>query len=122
MMTTVVPDYLGWRAGFNGFGRVLRDEDKKIIAIRELKDCDESEKHIKEINPGYYCFNSEWLWHNIEKLTNDNNQEEYYLTDLVQLACEQGIEINSIKIDPQECLGINTPEQLSLVEALIMQR
>ena len=71
---------------------------------------------------GYYCFDSVWLWNNISKLDNQNNQEEYYLTDLVKLAFDQGVEINSINIEPKECLGVNTPEQLGLVESLLISR
>jgi len=119
IMTTEVEDFEGWRQGFYAFGRILRNSDNSIQAIRELKDCSEEEKLIRELNPGYYCFDSEWLWENIDKIKNENKQQEYYLTDLVEMAVQQNIIINSIKIHPIECLGINTPEQLALVEGMI---
>jgi len=119
MMTTEVNDFDGWRQGFYNFGRIIRDVDESILSIREVRDCSLGEHKIKEVNPGYYCFDSSWLWQNIDKLRNDNNQSEYYLTDLVELAVKQGIAINSLKISPVECLGINTKEQLTLVEGLM---
>ena len=118
MLTTDVTDFSDWREGFYAYGRILRDDDLQISAIRELKDCSESEKEIKELNPGYYCFDSEWLWKNIDQLQNNNQQKEYYLTDLVEMAVAQGENIPSEKLDPIECLGINTKEQLAIVERL----
>lgn len=119
MMTTEVDDFTDWRQGFYAFGRILRNGGNGIRAIRELKDCSEEEKLVQELNPGYYCFESDWLWENIDQIKNENKQQEYYLTDLVEMAVRQGKIINSIKIHPIECLGINTPEQLELVEKLI---
>ena len=122
MMTTEVEDFNDWRQGFFGFGRILRNGHNSISAIRELKDCVENEKKILELNPGYYCFNSDWLWRNIELISNNNSQQEYYLTDLVEMAVREGKIINSMKIHPIECLGVNTVEQLRLVEELLKQR
>ena len=122
MLSTEVTDFNEWREGFYSYGRILRNVDGQISAIRELKDCSDSEKEIMEVNPGYYCFDSEWLWKNIDQLQNSNQQKEYYLTDLVELAVSQGENIPSEKLDPIECLGINTKEQLELVEELLKQR
>jgi len=119
MMTTKISDFLDWRKGFSGFGRIIRDQNNNIQAVREFKDCSETEKKIKELNPGYCCFDSEWLWQNISKLQNQNNQQEYYLTDLIEMAVKQGHKIQSIQIPPIECLGVNTKEQLELVERLL---
>ena len=119
MMTTEVEDFQDWRQGFQGFGRILRNDQAEIQLIQEFKDCSDDEKLIKELNPGYYCFDSQWLWENVERLKNDNSQNEYYLTDLISLANTQNIKINSIQINPIECLGINTKEQLELIEGLI---
>jgi len=122
MMTTEVENFEDWRQGFFNFGRILRNGNDSIKAIRELKDCAEEEKQVREVNPGYYCFNSEWLWENIDLLKNDNNQQEYYLTDLVEMAVKQNRLINSFKIHPIECLGINTPEQLKMVEEILSKK
>jgi bifunctional UDP-N-acetylglucosamine pyrophosphorylase/glucosamine-1-phosphate N-acetyltransferase len=122
LMTTVVPNFSDWREGFNGFGRILRDKQGEILGIRELKDCTAIEKEIFEVNPGYYCFESQWLWKNIDKIQNKNNQKEYYLTDLIELAVQEKERIFSLKIDAKECLGINTEEQRAFVESILKNR
>lgn len=122
MMTTEVEDFDDWRQGFYNFGRIIRNDDNSIQLIREMKDCSEDEKKVRELNPGYYCFDSAWLWENIDKIQNTNNQQEYYLTDLVEMAVQQNKIINSIKIHPIECLGVNTADQLELVEKLIKEK
>lgn len=114
--TVEVPDFHEWRAGFFDFGRIVRDENDKIIKIVEKKDATENELAIKEVNPAYFCFNAKWLWEQLPTLKNQNAQGEYYLTDLIGLAQQQSHEINSIKIEPHEALGVNTPEQLALLE------
>ncbi len=114
--TVEVPDFHEWRAGFFDFGRIVRDENNKIIKIVEKKDANENELAIKEVNPAYFCFNAKWLWEQLPTLKNQNAQGEYYLTDLIGLAQQQNHEINSIKIAPHEALGVNTPEQLALLE------
>ena len=119
LFTTEVKDFEDWRQSFYNFGRIIRDVAGRVIAIREKKDCSPPELEIKEVNPGLYIFDAQWLCHNLVKLDNKNVQGEYYLTDLVKLAMEQGYKINSIKIDPKECVGINTPEELALAESLI---
>ena len=122
LMTTVVPNFDDWREGFNGFGRILRDKNGEILGIRELKDCTDAEKEIREVNPGYYCFDSRWLWQNINKIQNKNNQKEYYLTDLIEIAVQEKEKIISLKIDARECLGINTKEQLNFVEEILRSK
>ncbi|MBU1132004.1 NTP transferase domain-containing protein [Patescibacteria group bacterium] len=101
---------------FYHYGRIIRDQSGKIKSIRELKDCSENEKKIAEVNPGYYCFDSEWLWQNIDSIKNNNNQKEYYLTDMVEIAVKNDEPIASMPIHWQECLGVNTVEQLKAVE------
>ena len=122
MMTTRVADFEEWRAGFYHYGRILRDQNGKITAIREKVECSEAELEITEVNPAYFCFQAQWLWENIDTLQANNNQQEFYLTDLVEIAFAQGIAIDSMTIDPLQCLGVNTPEQLKLAEKLITQK
>lgn len=118
IMTTEIEDFNDWRKSYYSWGRIIREGDK-IKAIKEFKDASEEEKKIKELNPAFYCFNSLWLWENIKKLENNNAQEEYYLTDLIKIASEQNIEINSIKIDFNEAIGVNSKEELGIAENLI---
>lgn len=119
MMTLRMPDFNGPHSAFYGFGRVVRNENGKIKKIVELKDASEEEKNIRELNPSLFCFDAPWLWENLPKLQNNNSQREYYLTDMVGLAIEQGKNIASLEIDPLECVGVNTPDDLDFAEKLI---
>ncbi|MFA6410100.1 MAG: NTP transferase domain-containing protein [Candidatus Buchananbacteria bacterium] len=119
MATVKVPDFSDWRQSFYDFGRIFRGDNKLVCQIIEKRDATQEQKEIKEVNPGYYCFQADWLWSNLDKLKNDNSQKEYYLTDLVGLACQQGKEIATVEIEPKEALGVNTAEQLALVEKMI---
>lgn len=116
MGTVVVNDFFGWKEVFYSYGRIIRDHDGNIFAIVELKDCSGEQKHITEVNPGYYCFRSDWLWENIHALSNQNAQNEYYLTDLVQIAIEQKEKVSSVRINPKSAYGINTQKHLETAE------
>lgn len=113
--TTEVSDYEEWRKAFLGFGRILR-KNGEVIGIREYKDANEEEKQIKEVNAGCYSFDAAWLWENLEKIKNNNVQNEYYLTDLFKIASENGDKIETIKINTHEALGANTKEELEILE------
>lgn len=116
LATTVVSDFNEWRSAFLSFGRIVRGEDNKILKIIESKDATEEEKNIKEVNPSYLCFNNDWLWKNLKNLKNMNAQNEYYLTDLISMAFSQNEKIATVLIEPREALGVNTKEQLEMIE------
>ncbi len=118
MATAIVPDFLSWRAGLKLFGRIIRDKNNHIVRNVEYKDATEAEQDIKEVNPAYMCFNANWMWEHLRKLKNNNAQGEYYLTDLVGMVFNEQQEIASILIDPKEALGVNTKEQLELMQSL----
>ncbi|MFA6215325.1 MAG: NTP transferase domain-containing protein [Patescibacteria group bacterium] len=118
MATVTIPDFSDWRANFYDFGRIIRTDSGRVCAIVEKKDAAESQKEIKEVNPSYLCFQAEWLWENLAKLKNDNAQKEYYLTDLIGSACRQSQEITTVEIRPEEALGVNTAEQLELINKI----
>lgn len=120
MMTLCVPDFGGVHSVFHGFGRVVRAADGKIARIVELKDATEEERNITELNPSLFCFDADWLWDNLPKVSNNNAQREYYLTDMVGLAIGQGRKIASLEIDNRECIGVNTPEELRLAHEIIL--
>lgn len=102
---------------FYNFGRIIRGADGKIEAIREVKDCTEEEKKIKEVNPALYCFDGDWLWSALKKINTENAQHEYYITDLLEIAVNEGEPMATVEASSwQETLGINTSEQLEEVE------
>ncbi len=122
MNTVVVSDYEGVNNTFYHFGRVIRAADNTVEKIVEYKDATEEERACKEVNISYYCFDAKWLWQNINSLTNNNAAQEYYITDLVKIAKDQGklVVANPLK-NIVESYGINTPEQLKIVEEAISE-
>jgi bifunctional UDP-N-acetylglucosamine pyrophosphorylase/glucosamine-1-phosphate N-acetyltransferase len=119
MATVTVIDFRDWRRCFENFSRVLRDTNNKIIRTIEKKDASEEDKKITEVNPCYFCFDAVWLWAKLKTLKNNNVQKEYYLTDVIKMATENNIDIESIDIEPHEALGANTKEELNILEKFI---
>jgi bifunctional UDP-N-acetylglucosamine pyrophosphorylase / glucosamine-1-phosphate N-acetyltransferase len=122
MMTVDLPHFKNWHKVFTHWGRILRGSDKKIAGIREYKDASKEERLIKEVNPAQFCFDSQWLWENINKIKDNNSQGEYYLTDLIEMAFEQGQPIATMCVAPEEAIGINTPEELEIAEGILRDR
>ena len=99
-----------------GYGRIIRDQSGNLIKIVEEKDCNKSEKAIKEINPGIYIFKISKLFKNLKKVKSNNESKEYYLTDVIELINNSGT-VKTKKIDnPKEIMGINTIKQLELLQ------
>ena len=120
MATVSIPSYEGWYGDvFNNFGRIVRGVDGKINKIVEYKDTTEEEKQILEVNPACFCFDSAWLWPRLAVLKNENAQGEYYLTDMVGAAFDEGVDIQTVLMDPLEAVGTNTKQQLELLEKLL---
>ena len=100
-----------------GLGRIKRDDEGNIIAIVEQKDATQEEQAICEINSGIYCVDNTLLHKYLPKLSNDNAQQEYYLTDIVKMAVADGIAITAIEPDYEfEIEGVNNRQQLASLE------
>jgi len=105
-----------------GLGRIVR-KGNKIAAIMEEKDATKSQKTIHEVNDGLYFFNSNWLKQSISKLTPSPVTGEYYLTDLIQIAINNGLKVETYTLkDPGEWHGVNTPEDLLDAKAKIERK
>ena len=102
-----------------GYGRIILHKNK-FIKIVEEKDCNEEQKLIKFVNTGIYAFNKDILINNIDKISNDNSQKEYYLTDILEIInkkCKLDIDYEIIE-DTVEVTGVNTIEQLRILDNL----
>jgi UDP-N-acetylglucosamine diphosphorylase/glucosamine-1-phosphate N-acetyltransferase len=105
------------------YGRVVKAEDGSVRRIVEAKDASAEEKRIREINTGIYCVESPFLFAAVAGLGNQNAQGEYYLTDIVEMACRKGLRVTaSLAGDPVEVMGINTPGELETACARLQGR
>ena len=101
----------------DGYGRIVRDRSGRIKCIVEEKDAGASQKAIGEINTGILCAPTDMLQNWLSKLTNNNAQKEYYLTDVVRLAIASKTRVSSaLPADEWEILGVNSQEQLAYLE------
>ncbi len=109
----------------SGYGRVIRNSSKgnQVSRIVEDRDADEHEWSIREINVGTYVVDGEFLFSALDRLSPTNAQGEYYLTDIVRAAIEQGRRVAAVVLDsPEEGLGVNTRLQLAEAEQVIRQQ
>ncbi|MDR0905429.1 MAG: NTP transferase domain-containing protein [Oscillospiraceae bacterium] len=106
-----------------GFGRIARAAGGNFAAIVEEKDCTPEERAITEINAGVYVFGARAMLGALRGLSNENAQGEYYLTDAPALILKSGGKVGVLKRDlGDEIIGVNTPEQLAQVEAILKSR
>lgn len=105
-----------------GYGRIIRDSSGEVLKIVEHKDCNEEEIKINEINAGMYCFDIETLIHSLDKISNNNAQGEYYITDVIEIIKQQGLRIGAIAVPFEETLGINSRIELAEAEKIMKIR
>ena len=106
-----------------GYGRIVRGADGGVLKIVEHKDATDEERKINEINSGMYVFESEALASALDRLTPNNAQGEYYLTDTLEILLSDGKKVGAYAIsDNDEIRGINDRVQLSQAEAIMQKR
>ncbi|MBI2875449.1 MAG: NTP transferase domain-containing protein [Candidatus Tectomicrobia bacterium] len=111
-LTTLPPDP-------KGYGRVVRGDDGRVLRIVEERDATPAEKGLREINAGIYCCAKSFLSEALPRIERNNQQAEYYLTDLVEMASSEGQGVLPVVVtDFWEVLGVNTPEELAHLEAV----
>lgn len=104
-----------------GYGRIVRNGDE-VLKIVEHKDCTEEELKINEMNAAIYCFDIESLLSSLEKLSNNNKQGEYYLTDVIGILKDEGKKVGALSIDYEETIGVNSRVQLAEAEEILRRR
>lgn len=106
-----------------GYGRVIRGANGASLSIIEEKDASSDQKKIREVNGGVYLFDSEFLLEALPRISNDNGQNEYYLTDIINIACNDGLDVAAFKLDDADQLrGVNSPEDLEGLNSLLALR
>lgn len=107
----------------HGYGRVVKREGGMVIRIVEEKDASPEERGIREINSGIYCVEAGFLFDAVAGLSNNNNQGEYYLTDIVVQAAEQNLLSLAYQVaDSDEVMGVNDRVQLAAAGGVLRRR
>jgi len=105
-----------------GYGRVLRQRGR-VTRIVEERDATDDQKRITEINTSVYCFDARRLWRALAQVRPENEQGEYYLTDVIGILARVGGGIEAITVhDPAEALGVNDRRQLATVATIQRRR
>lgn len=106
-----------------GYGRIIRNKDGLVDGIIEERDADPETKKITEINSGMYFFKGDELKKALDLLSNDNDQGEYYLTDVIEHFKKSGYKIGAFKTkSSEEIMGVNNKLQLSEATAAMRKR
>ncbi|EHJ52194.1 bifunctional UDP-N-acetylglucosamine diphosphorylase/glucosamine-1-phosphate N-acetyltransferase GlmU [Streptococcus macacae] len=106
-----------------GYGRIVRNQNEEVTKIVEQKDASDYEQQIKEINTGTYVFDNKQLFEALKKITRNNAQGEYYLTDVISIFKEAGEKIGAYKLfDFNESLGVNDRLALATAEKVMRNR
>ena len=112
VLTAILPDP-------TGYGRVLRDDEGRIVRIVEHKDARDAEREVREINSGIYAFNKKLLFEALHAVGNDNAQGEYYLPDVFGIFAARGLRMEPCIVESfDEIRGVNTIEQLQDMERM----
>ncbi|MFP4370481.1 MAG: sugar phosphate nucleotidyltransferase [Bacteroidota bacterium] len=110
VMSTVVDDPAG-------YGRIIRSDPSTFERIVEEKDAGSAEKMINEINSGIYLVKKDLLFEALEKISNNNKQGEYYLTDIIEILKNEGRRVEAFAAASfEELQGVNSPEDLKNAE------
>lgn len=116
LATAIMPDPAG-------YGRIVRDGYGNIQGIVEHNDCDDKQRAITEVNPGYFCFQTPFLLDALDKITPNNVKNEYYLTDALHILLHEGHKATAVTaVAAEDAMGVNNRQQLALVGKIMQQR
>jgi bifunctional UDP-N-acetylglucosamine pyrophosphorylase/glucosamine-1-phosphate N-acetyltransferase len=106
----------------HGLGRVLR-QGGRVKRVVEERDATDEEKKVTEINTSIYCFEASRLWSTLAEVKPDNDQGEYYLTDVIGILNRRGAWVEGVAVsDPRDALGVNDRKQLAAAAAVQRSR
>lgn len=108
-----------------GYGRVLRDGEGRVAALIEERNATPQQRAISEANSGFMAFDGPWLWQTLPQVPRNPVKNEYYLTDLVEMAVAQfgpGAAIAVLAADARDAWGVNDRVQLADAERVLRER
>ena len=115
LMTTMLDDP-------SNYGRIVRNNLGELLGIIEEKDATDDQKKIREINAGIYCAETPFLFEALQKVGTDNKQGEMYLTDIVKIAIDYGLQVDTFsRASSEEVLGINSRSELDRANKYLKQ-
>ena len=106
----------------HGYGRIVKDQSGNLLKIVEQKDATEEEKQIREINSGVYCFKGKDLVDALSKLTNDNAQGEYYLTDVIEIMKKDHLKAGVCNTCEEDIKAVNSKRELAEADYIMRRR
>ena len=107
----------------SGYGRIVRDGYGNIQGIVEHNDCNDAQRTICEINPGYFCFSTPLLLDALGKIKPNNKKNEYYLTDALHILLADGHKATAVTaVAEEDAMGVNNRRQLSLAGKIMQGR
>ena len=107
-----------------GYGRILREKpSRRVLAVREEKDCNEYEKEIPEVNSGIYLFNNKLLFKYLNKALETRKGKEFNITEIIEMIVSDGYQVSSyVCEDPIEIFSINDRINLGYAGKVIRKR
>lgn len=105
----------------SGYGRVIT-AGNQVEKVVEDKDASSEEKKVNRVNAGVYLFDRGFLDRFLPQLSNDNAQEEYYITELIELAIKNGKSVSFVDVDSRLFMGVNSKKELSRAEVIMQCR
>lgn len=106
----------------HGYGRVIRKKDGAIAQVIEEKDATPDQRAVDEVNTGVYVIEAPFLFDALGEVQPNNQQKEYYLTDLIGIAARRGARLAGVEADPEEVIGVNSRADLAKAEAILQKR
>ena len=106
----------------SGYGRVIVNDQNHVEKIVEQKDCNQEELKVTTANAGIYCFDTKFLLDSLPKLSNNNAQKEYYITDLVEMAITQKLDVTPVIVSEENFKGVNSKLDLARAEEIHQNR
>jgi bifunctional UDP-N-acetylglucosamine pyrophosphorylase/glucosamine-1-phosphate N-acetyltransferase len=111
------------KADPTGYGRIVRDAQNKVVAIVEHKDASDEQRQIKEVNTGIMAVANAYLSAWLQRLSNNNSQHEYYLTDIVAMAVNENVAVAAtVTDDESQVAGVNSKQDLAGLERVYQMR
>ena len=103
------------------YGRMVLNQDDQLTRIKEFRDASEQERAISLVNTGIYAGQAQAMLEFLPKLATDNDQQEYYLTDLVEMMHQAGLKVGyAVCPDPLEVAGVNSKQELADLEGKLL--